>query len=159
MTAEFTVRPARPSDAPALAALRLRFRQEEHGGSPPPPDPARPPAGAEEWFRDRLREGRWLAWVAETGDGIIGHVFLNTVERIPDPHGDSSPIGYVTNFHVIPAHRNRGAGTALLAALERHARAAPYDTLIVWPSERSAPLYGRSGFRHPEELRELPLEG
>ncbi|MFA7764170.1 hypothetical protein [Streptomyces sp. NRRL S-448] len=27
-----------------------------------------------------------------------------------------------------------------------------------WPSDRSSPLYRRSGFRPPEELLELPLD-
>ncbi|GGS12709.1 hypothetical protein Snoj_37860 [Streptomyces nojiriensis] len=64
----------------------------------------------------------------------------------------------VTNFFVTPPRRNGGIGSALLEALELHARSAGFDTLVVWPSDRSSPLYRRSGFRSPEELLELPLD-
>jgi hypothetical protein len=33
----------------------------------------------------------------------------------------------------------------------------PCDTLVVWPGERSAPLYRRAGFGPPEELLERPV--
>ncbi|WP_067969421.1 GNAT family N-acetyltransferase [Nocardiopsis trehalosi] len=155
MTTDFTVRPARPTDARSLAAMRWAFKQEEHEGEPPAP--ARPLEGAEEWMRDRLSDGRWLAWVAETRDEICGHVFLCLVERVPDPYTDDAPVGYVTNFYVAPAQRGKGAGSALLEALTRHSRGSGLETLIAWPSERSSPLWRRSGFRLPEELVELPL--
>ncbi|WP_031153722.1 GNAT family N-acetyltransferase [Streptomyces erythrochromogenes] len=155
MTTDPVVRPARPADARALAELRWTFKQEDFGGRAP--TPARDVAEAERWIRDRLGDGRWLAWVAEGGGGIRGHVFLCLVERMPEPYEDNSAVGYVTNFFVMPAYRNKGVGSALLAALREHARGAGLDGLIVWPSERSAPLYQRLGFLPPEELLELPL--
>ncbi|MBL1098604.1 GNAT family N-acetyltransferase [Streptomyces coffeae] len=156
MTADFTVRPALPSDAPRLAELRWTFKQEDHEGQPPVAD--RPLEETERWIRDRLGEGHWLAWVAETGNEICGHVFLSLVERMPEPYGDNNPIGYVTNFYVTPSRRNKGVGAALLEALTQHSRGADYDTLIVWPSEHSSPLYRRSGFQPPEEVLELSLD-
>ncbi|MEV6399413.1 GNAT family N-acetyltransferase [Streptomyces sp. NPDC051907] len=77
---------------------------------------------------------------------------------MPEPYGDNNPIGYVTNFFVTPSHRNQGAGSALLEALKEHARSAGLEGLIVWPSERSDPLYRRSGFQPSQELLELPLD-
>ncbi|MEU8785389.1 GNAT family N-acetyltransferase [Streptomyces sp. NPDC048637] len=139
-----------------MAELRWTFKQEDHEGRPAAP--ARPVEEAERWIRDRLSEGHWLAWVVETGGIIRGHVFLCQVERMPDPYSDNTPVGYVTNFYVTPSQRNKGAGSVLLGALKQHARSAGFDTLIVWPSERSSPLWQRSGFQLPEELLELPLD-
>ncbi|MEU8918069.1 GNAT family N-acetyltransferase [Streptomyces nigrescens] len=156
MTTDFTVRPARPTDARSLAELRWTFKQEDQEGRPAAP--ARPLEEAERWIRDRLSKGQWLAWVSESGGKICGHVFLCPVERMPDPYGDNAPVGYVTNFYVTPSQRNKGAGSALLEALKQHARSAAFDTLIVWPSEHSSPLWQRSGFQPPEELLELPLD-
>jgi hypothetical protein len=48
-------------------------------------------------------------------------------------------------------------GRALLGEVTRYARAHRLDTLIVWPSERSAPLYRRCGFGGPGELLEQPV--
>jgi GNAT superfamily N-acetyltransferase len=145
-------RQAGAADAPALARLRWAFMQEDHEGDPA--TPVRSVAGAEEWIRDRLDGDRWLAWVAEADGEIRGHVFLQLVERAPEPYEDNRPVGYVTNFYVVPAYRNRGFGAALLAVLLRYARSRGTDSLIVWPSERSAPLYRRAGFHPPAELLE-----
>ncbi|MDT0347146.1 GNAT family N-acetyltransferase [Streptomyces litchfieldiae] len=152
MTTDTRVRQARVADAPALARLRWAFKQEDHEGEPPAP--ARSMDQAEQWIRERLGGGRWLAWVLEIGEELCGHVFLHLVERIPEPYEDNIPVGYVTNFYVVPSQRNRGFGTALLDALRLHARSRGMDVLIVWPSERSAPLYRRAGFHPSAELLE-----
>jgi GNAT superfamily N-acetyltransferase len=152
MTSDHRVRQARPADAPELARLRWAFKQEDHEGEVPVP--VRSVKGAEAWIRERLQGGRWLAWVVEAGGGICGHVFLHLVERVPAPYEDNTPVGYVTNFYVVPSRRNRGYGTALLEALRRHAAGQGMSVLIVWPSERSAPLYRRAGFGPPDELFE-----
>ncbi|MGY5125452.1 GNAT family N-acetyltransferase [Streptomyces nigrescens] len=156
MTTEFFVRPARPADARTLAELRWTFKQEDYEGQPPAP--ARHPEEAEHWIRDRLSDGHWLAWVAEADGELCGHVFLCLVERMPEPYEDNNPVGYVTNFFVTPSQRNKGAGSALLEALKQHSHRAGLEGLIVWPSERSTPLYQRFGFQPPEELLELPLD-
>lgn len=152
MTTDSYVRRARVADAPALARLRWVFKQEDYGGDPP--SPARSMEQAEQWIRERLDGGRWLAWVLEIGEEICGHVFLHLVERIPEPYEENTPVGYVTNFYVVPSQRNRGFGTALLEALKLHARSRGVDVLIVWPSERSDPLYRRAGFQPSAGLLE-----
>ncbi|MEU6882927.1 GNAT family N-acetyltransferase [Streptomyces sp. NPDC046712] len=156
MTTDFTVRPARPADARPLAEMRWMFKQEDHEGQPPAP--ARPLEEAEHWIHDRLSDGHWHAWAVETGGEICGHVFLCLVESVPDPYTANTPVGYATNFYVTPSQRNKGAGSAPLEALKQHSRSSGFDTLIVWPSERSSPLWQRSGFQPPEELLELPLD-
>jgi GNAT superfamily N-acetyltransferase len=158
VTTDCNVRRALPADAPSLAELRWAFKQEDENFDETPHDTGRFVQQAESWIRDRLIEGRWLAWVAETADMICGHVFLQLVERMPDPQGVDAPIGYVTNFYVTPGQRNRGIGTALLRALAEYAQTEAFNTLIVWPSERSAPLYQRADFHTPDELLELPLD-
>ncbi|WP_282203412.1 GNAT family N-acetyltransferase [Kitasatospora fiedleri] len=150
-----TVRRAGVDDAAALAALRLRFKREDEGGEPPG-SAAEFLAECERWLRTRLA-GPWLAWVAEADGRVCGHVFLCLVEKVPSPYPSADALGYVTNFYVTPERRGRGLGRALLEELNRHARARPLDTLVVWPSERSAPLYRRHGFAPPAELLEQPV--
>lgn len=152
MTTDFRVRQAAADDAPVLARLRWEFKQEDSEGGPV--DPARSMEQAERWIRERLAGGRWLAWVAESGGQVCGHVFLHLIERVPEPYEDNIPTGYVTNFYVAPSQRDRGFGAALLEALQAYARHQGMDTLIVWPSERSVPLYRRAGFQPSAELLE-----
>ncbi|RZU72464.1 acetyltransferase (GNAT) family protein [Micromonospora kangleipakensis] len=108
------------------------------------------------WLRTRMA-GPWRVWLAEVGDQPCGHVFVCLVDKVPSPYPGSEALGYVTNFYVTPEQRNRGLGRALLDEVTRYARAHRLDTLIVWPSERSAPLYRRCGFDGPGELLEQPV--
>ncbi|MCA2182534.1 GNAT family N-acetyltransferase [Nonomuraea glycinis] len=56
-----------------------------------------------------------------------------------------------------PEWRDQGIGSALMGEVDRYARSHDLDTLIVWPSPRSAPLYRRGGFGRSVELLELPV--
>lgn len=149
------VRWADADDAPALAELRWQFKCEDAG------------AGArqgkadfvrvcEEWLRDRIG-GPWRTWLAEVDGRPCGHVFMCLVEKVPSPFPDPEVLGYVTNFYVTPEQRGHGIGKALLDEVSRYARDHHLDTLVVWPSERSAPLYRRCGFGPPDELLEQPV--
>ncbi|MEU6879664.1 hypothetical protein [Streptomyces sp. NPDC046712] len=91
MTTDSCVRQARVADDPALARLRWAFKQEDYEGDLP--SPARSMDQAEEWIRERLDGGRWLAWVLEIEEEICGHVFLHLVERVPEPYEENTPVG------------------------------------------------------------------
>lgn len=149
------IRPARVEDAPVLARMRFQFKQEDDERSAPEGFLA----DCERWLHDRLAGGRWLAWVADCDGEVRGHVFMNRVETVPSPFGGSTELGYVTNFYVHPDHRGLGLGRALLDAVDEHGRTNHFNTLIVWPSERSAALYQRVGYTSPPELLELPIAG
>ena len=151
------VRRAVADDAAALARMRLAFKREDNDGAPSPVAEATFVDATSLWLRERLENGSWLAWVAEVDGQVCGHVFLHLVEKVPDPYAGSAVLGYVTNFYVTPDHRDLGLGRLLLDALRAHTRDENFDTIVVWPSERSASLYKRTGFALPQELLELPL--
>jgi ribosomal protein S18 acetylase RimI-like enzyme len=152
---EPVIRPARPDDATALTALRWKFKVED-GGSEVPEDEDEFTARCEGWLRAGLA-GPWRAWLAEVDGRPCGHVFVCLVQKIPSPFPGPEALGYVTNVYVVPEQRNRGLGKALLDEVNRYAQASQLDTLIVWPSARSAPLYQRCGFARPGELLEQPV--
>lgn len=137
------IRRATPDDVSALAELRREFTFEDHPASEPRAD-------FEEAFDqvvgNGLRDGSWAVWVAESEGQIVSHVFVAVVDKVPRPIQESRQIGYLTNVYTRPDHRNRGLGAKLLAAATEWARQSNVELLIVWPSERSMPLYGRQGF-------------
>ena len=134
--------------------MRAKFRLGDAGvDSPPSPSFL---AGLESWLRDRLAGPTWLAWVGVEADGsIVGHVFLQVIEKIPKPLPGPSSIGYLTNFYVVPALRGHGIGSALLDELRDHARTAGLESVILWSSPESVPLYRRHGYAPPTELLEM----
>ena len=86
-------------------------------------------------------------------------MFLQIIEKIPKPVPGSSSIGYLTNFYVVAAWRGHGIGGALLDEVHDHARATGLESVILWPSTESVPLYRRHGYAPPTELLEMPIAG
>jgi GNAT superfamily N-acetyltransferase len=151
---DVAIRPAMPADAADLARLRFRFRTEL---AAPVEDEAAFVARAADWFAARLAANAWRGWVAVAGDDeIIGHVFVQFVEKIPNPVPEPEAIGYLTNFYVVPVWRIRGLGRRLLDAALAACDEAEVDGVIVWPSEESVSLYLRHGFAPPRGLLERP---
>jgi GNAT superfamily N-acetyltransferase len=139
------VRRATQSDADALARLRFEFRS-----------PRAPNVESEQeflarcsgWMRARLSaDSVWRAWLVERNSELAGSVWLQVIEKLPNPTVESEWHAYVSNFYVRPDHRNTGIGSALLTEALAEAARLQVDSIFLWPSERSRPLYERFGFK------------
>jgi GNAT superfamily N-acetyltransferase len=151
-SAQFGVRRATPADAAELARIRYAFRAELD-----------PPVESEAVFRERCARwmiaqlgpsGRWRCWVAVLGSTLVGTVWLQLIEKLPNPVGHLGFHGYVSSVYVVPELRGAGIGSALLEACLAEADALELDALFLWPTERSRPLYLRHGFAVPDDLLE-----
>jgi GNAT superfamily N-acetyltransferase len=141
-----SVRLAGPADAPALARMRYAFRAEL---DPAPEDQTGFLRRCERWMADRLNGRRpWRCWVAEdeVGDTLIGMVWLQMIEKLPNPVGEAEYHGYVSSFYVVPSRRSTGLGSALLSACLEECDRRGTDAVFLWPTPRSRPLYQRHGF-------------
>jgi GNAT superfamily N-acetyltransferase len=98
--------------------------------------------------------GRWRCWVATTGDTPVGTLWLQLIEKLPNPVGHRDYHGYVSSVYVVPSFRNSGIGSALLEACVAEAELLGIDALFLWPSQRSRPLYARYGFEARDDLLE-----
>jgi GNAT superfamily N-acetyltransferase len=143
-----TVREATPADAAALAGLRWEFRA---GRDVPVETRETFVARCADWMRVRLAGGAWRAWVADDGGRIVGHVWVHAIDKIPNPVGESERHAYLSNLYVTPTCRG-GIGSRLLAAAVDWAAASGVDTLLLWPTDRSRPLYARHGFSASSDL-------
>lgn len=150
------MRPAGPEDADALARLRHAFRTELD-----------PPAESEEaflgrctrWMAERLADSnrRWRCWVVEDDDAVGGHVWLALLEKVPNPVAEPEAHAYLTNMYVRPGDRGRGWGGRLLRTAVDWCRERRIGSIVLWPTDRSRPLYERFGFRATDRVYELPL--
>ena len=152
MKPPFQVRRASPADAPALAQLRYDFRTELD-------PPAEPGAVFVErcktWMAPRLGpSSTWRCWLAELGGTPVGTLWLQLIEKLPNPVGHRDYHGYVTSVYVVPPLRAAGIGSALVQACVAEADALELDALFLWPTERSRPLYARHGFTVRDDLLE-----
>jgi GNAT superfamily N-acetyltransferase len=138
--ADVTVRVAEAGDAGALAMLRSLWTEVS--------DPA---------FEARMAD--WIAaegdrrttWLALAGDDPAGMASLFEYRRMPRPGRPDSRWGYVSNMFVREDLRDRGIGSALLAAVIAAAGERGYARLVLSPSERSLPFYRRAGFVVPDD--------
>jgi GNAT superfamily N-acetyltransferase len=150
------IRPATAADAEPLATLRYHFRREL--GAPIEAEAVFVERAAA-WLRDRLALAAWRAWVAvDADDRIVGHVFVQTIEKIPNPIAEGEYLAYLTNAYVLPEWRNHGVGTWLLQAALQFCDAAQIEMVILWPSPDSSALYRRLGFAPPQALLERPKQ-
>jgi GNAT superfamily N-acetyltransferase len=147
-----TIRLATPSDADVLAPLRWDFRTSY----------ATPVSSREEfcarcagWMRERLEEaGAWRCWVAVENAVVVGALWLQLIEKVPNPVGESELLGYITNVYVRPEARGRGFGAQLVAAATAFCKSLNVDRIVLWPTDESRSLYERHGFRSPDTLME-----
>jgi len=150
--AEIDVRPATAADAPALAQLRFAFRSEYQQIVESESDFV---ARCEPWMRDRLvRDTGWRAWVAVRRDAgtLAGTLWLQLIEKLPNPGEETELHAYITSVFIHPDIRNSGAGSRLIETALTSCRALQVDTVFLWPSSRSRPLYARHGFTHPDDM-------
>jgi GNAT superfamily N-acetyltransferase len=138
------VRRATHADAPVLASLRFAFRASLAG---PIEGEREFVARCAAWMEPRLAdESRWRVWLLESGGDARGTVWLQLIEKIPNPGIERELHAYVTNLFVRPENRGSGAGTRLLSALISECEALGVDTIFLWPTAESRTLYERHGF-------------
>lgn len=150
------IRPAASSDATPLARLRFAFRSS-----------IRPAIEPEEafvarcapWMASALETGGpWRCWVAERGGEIVGHLWLQVIEKVPNPVPESESHAYLTNVYVVPEARGCGVGGALMRAAMAWCGGQPIDRVILWPTRQSRSLYARHGFAVRDDVMEAVIE-
>ena len=147
------IRRARPSDAAVLAELRFEFRAS-FGTVEEPREVFL--ARCERWIHDRLgTQGAWIAWIAEDEGAAAGTIWLQWIEKIPNPVAELEWHAYITNLYVREACRGRQLGSALLETALQAGRERGVDAVILWPTPRSRSLYQRQGFTVRDDLMQI----
>ena len=142
------VRRATADDAIILATLRYEFRSAIGDAIESPEEFV---ARCDGWMRERLaNDVLWCSWIAETldedGPLAIGAVWLQLIEKIPNPIVEKETHAYITNLFVLESVRGQGAGSMLLEAAIGECEVRDVDTIVLWPTPRSRSLYERHGF-------------
>ena len=149
------VRRANQDDVPTLSRFRYAFRAELH---PVHEAEAEFLARCNDWMRPRLRsDSRWRAFLLEEQGKPIGNLWLQMIEKIPNPGDEMELHGYVTNVFVLPEHRNAGGGAMLVDAALQDCRGLHADAVFLWPSAGSRALYARHGFAEAANMMVLQL--
>ena len=149
------IRPAASQDVPSLAWLRYEFRAAHDA-----------PVEAKDvflarcalWMEARLVSGSpWRCWLAEEEGRAVGTIWLQRIEKLPNPVEEAESHGYVSSLYVVPSSRGAGLGSRLLGICLDACQAEEMDAVILWPTPRSRSLYLRHGFAAREDLLERRL--
>src|SRR6266403_5615184 len=109
---QIRIRRARADDSRSLANLRYAFRAK---GEKVIETKAAFLKRCERWIKKRISAKQsWQCWVAEDRRGLIGTIWVELIEKIPNPVSENERHGYITNFYVVPEARGRQAGEKLL---------------------------------------------
>ena len=107
------------------------------------------------WMHAQLgREGAWRAWVAEVDGELAGNLWLQILQKLPNPVGEPERHGYISSFYVKAALRGHGIGSGLFDACMAECERVRVDAMILWPTPRSRSLYARYGFIAPADILE-----
>jgi GNAT superfamily N-acetyltransferase len=150
------IRLATPADAETLARMRYAFRASLGDAVE---DEGTFVERATAWMAQRLGEGgAWRCWVALHEGAIAGHLWLQTIEKIPNPVVELERHAYITNVFVEQTLRGAGIGQRLMDAALAFCRESGVDSVILWPTSRSRTLYARNGFAVRDDIMEANLD-
>ena len=108
-------------------------------------------------MQEHLQSEVWECWVAEVNQQLIGAIWVQLVEKIPNPRAEAEHHAYITNFYIEEEARGRGVGSQLLSAALDWCQTRDVHAVILWPTERSRSLYERFGFAVRDDLMELVI--
>ena len=149
------IRPAHPRDAIALARLRYALRATTGQTTEVEADFLQ---RCLPWMEARLQEPRaWQCWVAEQDQQLTGAIWLQLIEKIPNPQGKPENFAYISNFYVAEAARGNGIGSELLRTAIDWCN-VHVSEIVLWPTDRSRTLYQRYGFAVRDDLMEKIIE-
>ncbi|WP_267278412.1 GNAT family N-acetyltransferase [Arthrobacter sp. CDRTa11] len=136
------VRSAQPEDVPGLAALKEAWAQLSH-----PVSESERREFAEDlaaWMRSQGQA--LLCHVAEADGQLVGMAWLVLFERVPDIHDRTRLTGDIQSVYVLPQHRQRGIGRALVRSLIDAADERGVPRVTVSANAAAAAMYSAEGF-------------
>jgi GNAT superfamily N-acetyltransferase len=151
------IRLATVDDVAGLARLRYEFRSTLATATESETAFRR---RCESWMASRLaRRDDWMCWMAvdDRDERIAGSIWLQIIEKLPNPVNEPERHGYITSFFVQEHMRGAGVGSRLLSAALEASGDCKCDSVILWPTPRSRVLYERHGFTSANGLMELRL--
>jgi GNAT superfamily N-acetyltransferase len=104
-----------------------------------------------DFLRPKLNK-TWFVWCASEDSEILGHVFIQVIEKIPKPSAPADTFGYVTNVCMHPSYRNAGVGSQLMEKVKTWARRRDLEFLVLWPSGPSIPFWQKLEFTVDDPL-------
>ena len=106
------------------------------------------------WLRSRLKTGRVVGWIAETGRGDIvagGIVWLRPIVSRPGVQHLVQP--FLLSMYTEPKWRGRGLASRIIDEAVKWAKKNGYEEIRLHASSMGRGVYIRRGFRRSWEMK------
>lgn len=110
-------------------------------------------AVSREYFREALRAGRYLAWMAEDSNGEVAGGGGIVVADWPGFPGERhAKRAWILNMYTEPRARRCGVAKKLMEAMIEWCRCEGYGSVSLHASDAGRPLYESMGFQPTNEM-------
>ena len=152
MADAFTIRRATPPDLATIAMHRRRMF-EDMGHADDPVLVAAEPLYTR-WLKERLENGRYLAWFITMNDGmVVAGAGLWLLDWPAGILGTEPYRGYILNVYTEPPFRKRGFARQLVEAILAHCAAEGIRVVGLHASTEGRSVYEALGVKPTNELR------
>lgn len=153
---EYTIREATLADLDIILAQRKNMFLDI--GRPDNDRLAETMKTSHVFFSDRMRTGRYRAWLVENklGQAIAGAGVI-TFDYPSSPRDPSPQRPMVVNVYTDREHRRKGIARKLMEIVIKWCRAEGFRSVMLHASDDGRPLYDALGFKPTNEMR-LMLE-
>ena len=107
------------------------------------------------WARQRMRSGRLIGFLAESGGRVVCGACIWLQDVQPRPHVPGRFVPYLMSMYTEPGFRRRGIATRIVREAIRWSKARGYPRLVLHASDKGRPVYERLGFEPTTEMRLL----
>ncbi|HXX64798.1 MAG TPA: GNAT family N-acetyltransferase [Bacteroidota bacterium] len=117
-------------------------------------------SNARPFFRERIADGRYRAWLVETQGGEVvaggGIMIFDHVASPRDPHTQRA---HIVNVYTEPTYRRRGFARKLMEIMVQWCKDQGFGSVTLYASKDGRPLYETMGFKPTNEMRLMLREG
>ncbi|HUI10237.1 MAG TPA: GNAT family N-acetyltransferase [Bacteroidota bacterium] len=111
-------------------------------------------SASREFFTAWMTDGRFRAWLVESGDGsIVGGGGVMVAPHLPSPRDPRPLRPLIVNVYTAPAHRRRGIARRLMDVMLEWCRGQGFGSVTLYASSDGKPLYASAGFVATNEMR------
>ncbi|MAS37091.1 MAG: GNAT family N-acetyltransferase [Anaerolineaceae bacterium] len=150
MTLKPEIRHATAVDAPVIARHRRRMFEDmghEYGKH------TEIDTLYQAWVAPRLEDGRYVGWLMQIGDQVVGGAGVEVRDRAPHPYDLTTRYAYVVNVYVEPEHRRQGFARQIVNTLLEWCKQQDFGIISLHASDEGRPLYQSLGFAASNEMQ------